>query len=153
MLGYNNLVRHSGNRHYIHLRFTLLLSSFGQAVVAGVVPSSRRFLPSIFIAHRVQQSHCSSSFHRLLLTHALTVYAQSKCVHKKKSPPFFTSTTSGGFELTKLTDTRLEDNLIRQQGEWNIRLQTVNLSCVGLFHNHHQRNEPDQSQPSPCILV
>ena len=35
----------------------------GQAVVTGVVPSSPRFLPSIFIAHRVQQSHCSSTFH------------------------------------------------------------------------------------------
>ena len=31
----------------------------GQAVVTGVVPSPPRFLPSIFIAHRVQQSHCS----------------------------------------------------------------------------------------------
>ena len=31
----------------------------GQAMVTGVVPSSPRFLPSIFIAHRVQQSHCS----------------------------------------------------------------------------------------------
>ena len=34
----------------------------GQAVVTGVVPYSPRFLPSIFIAHRVQQSHCSSFF-------------------------------------------------------------------------------------------
>ena len=31
----------------------------GQAMVSGVVPSSPWFLPSIFIAHRVQQSHCS----------------------------------------------------------------------------------------------
>ena len=34
----------------------------GQAVVTGFVPSSPRFLPSTFIARRVQQSHCSSIF-------------------------------------------------------------------------------------------
>ena len=37
----------------------------GQDVVTGVVPSSPRFFPSIFIAHSVQQSHCSSIFHRV----------------------------------------------------------------------------------------
>ena len=43
-----------------------------------------RFLPSIFIAHRVQQSHCSSILHQvLLLTHALALSA-SQFVHKKK---------------------------------------------------------------------
>ena len=35
--------------------------SSGQAVVTGVVPSPR-YVPSIFIAHRVQHSHCSSIF-------------------------------------------------------------------------------------------
>ena len=35
----------------------------GQAVVTGAVPSPPRFLPSIFIAHRVQQSHFSSIVH------------------------------------------------------------------------------------------
>ena len=34
----------------------------GQAVVTGSVPSSPRYVPSIFIAHRVQHSHCSSIF-------------------------------------------------------------------------------------------
>ena len=34
----------------------------GQTVVTGVVPSPPRFLPSIVIAHRVRQSHCSSIF-------------------------------------------------------------------------------------------
>ena len=32
----------------------------GQAVVTGVVPFPPRYVPSIFIAHRVQHSHCSS---------------------------------------------------------------------------------------------
>ena len=49
----------------------------------GVVPSSPRFLPSIFIAHRVQQSHCSSIFHRVLLTHALAVSARQFCAQEK----------------------------------------------------------------------
>ena len=56
----------------------------GQAVVTGVVPSPPRFLPSIFITHRVQHSHCSSSFHRVLQTHALALSA-SQLFHKKKS--------------------------------------------------------------------
>ena len=50
-----------------------------QAVVTCVVPSPSRFLPSIFIAHRVQQSHCSSIFHRvILLTHTDHITTNSK---------------------------------------------------------------------------
>ena len=90
--------------------------AFGQAVVKGVVPSPRRFLPSIFIAHRVQQSHCSSIFHRGLLTHALALSA-SQFVHKKKSQRIYTGMHSAELELTKLTYTRLEDNLIRHRGD------------------------------------
>ena len=88
----------------------------GQAVVTGVVPFPHRFLPSVFIAHRVQQSHCSSIFHRVLPTHALALSA-SQFVHKKKFPPNCTTMHSWGFELTKLTCTRLEDNLIRHRGD------------------------------------
>ena len=88
----------------------------GQAVVTGVIPSPLRFLPSIFIAHRVQQSHCSSIFHRTSLTHALALFA-SQFVHKKKSQRICTSMHSAGLELTKLTYTRLEDNLIRHRGD------------------------------------
>ena len=88
----------------------------GQAVVTGVVPSSPRFLPSICIAYRVQQSHCSSIFHRGLLTHALALSA-SPFVHNKKSQRICTSMRSAGLELTKLTYTRLQDNLIRHRGD------------------------------------
>ena len=63
----------------------------------------------------------------MLLTHALALSA-SQFVHKKKSPLIYTSMHSGGFELTKLTYTRLEDNLIRHWGssstpqrEWSRR--------------------------------
>ena len=93
----------------------------GQAVVKGVVPSPPRFLPSIFIAHRVQQSHCFSIFYRVLLTHAIALSA-SEFVHKKISPRIYTSRHSGGFELTKLTYTRLEDNLTRHRGDRLITL-------------------------------
>ena len=88
----------------------------GQAVITGVAPSSPPTLMlSIFIAHRVQQSNCSSIFHRReLLTHALALSA-SQFVHKKKSQRFYTSMHSAGLELTKLTHTRLEDNPIRHQ--------------------------------------
>ena len=88
----------------------------GQAVVTGVVPSPPRFLPSIFIAHRVWLSHCSSIFHRVLLTYAPALSA-SQFVHKKKSSRIYTSVPSGGSELTKLTYTRLEVNLIRHRGD------------------------------------
>ena len=85
-------------------------------MVTGVVPSPPRLLPSIFIAHRVQQSHCSSIFHRVLLTHALALSA-SQFVHEKKSQRIYTSMHSAGLELTKLAYTRLEDNLIRHRGD------------------------------------
>ena len=85
-------------------------------MVTGVVPSSPRFLPSIFIAHRVQQSHCSSIFHRVWLNHALA-FSASQFVRKKKSPRIYPSMDLGEFEVTKLTNTRLEDNLIRHRGD------------------------------------
>ena len=101
-------------------------------MVTGVVPSSPRFLPSSFTAHRVQQSHCSSIFHRVLLTHALALSA-SQFVHKKQSTRIYTSMHSAGLELTKLTFTRLEVNLIRHRGD---RLRTKYQVCrtALLFH-------------------
>ena len=89
-------------------------------MVTVAVPSPR-FLRSIFIAHRVQQSRCSSSFHRVLLTHALAL-SPSQFVQKKKSLPIYTGMHSEGLEHTKLTYTRLEDNLVRHRGD---RHQTV----------------------------
>ena len=96
--------------------YTSTFQLLDKVVVTGVVPSPPRFLLSNLIAHRVQQSHCSSIFHRVLLTHALALSA-SQLVHKKKSTRIYTSMHSGGFELTKLTCTRLEDNLIRHRGD------------------------------------
>ena len=94
--------------------------------VSPVLPP--QFLPSIRIAHRVQQSHCSSIFHRVLLTHAVALSA-CQLVHKKNSARLYRSMHSGGFELTKLTYTRLEDNLIRHRGDVPLR-RTRQLWCV-----------------------
>ena len=64
-------------------------SASGQAVVTGDVPSSPRFLPSIFIAHRVQQSHRSSIVHRVLLTHALALSARQLCARHVRHIRYF----------------------------------------------------------------
>ena len=88
----------------------------------------RPFFPPVlafnFIAHRVQQSHCSSISRRELLTHALALSA-SQFVHKKKSHRNYTSMHSAGLEVTKLTYTRLQDNLIpgTPPGRYTMRLQ------------------------------
>ena len=90
-----------GYNEKMFLRF--FFPAFGQATVTGVVPSHPRFLPSICNSHRVQQSHCSSIFHRVLLTHAPALSASQLVVHKKKSPRIYASMHSAGLELTKLT--------------------------------------------------
>ena len=109
----NKLTFFSSSFFFSHIYFP----ASGQAVVKGVVPSSPRFSPSIFIAHRVQQSHCSSIFHRVLLTHALAL-AASQFVRKKKPPRIYTSLHSTELKLTKMAYTRLEDNLIRHRSDY-----------------------------------
>ena len=118
--------------------FILFFSShlWTKAVVTGVVPSSPRFLPSIFIAHRVlQQFHCSSIFHRVFVANSLSRFRQVNLCTRKSPHPIYTSTHSGGFELTKLTYiyTRLEDNLIILSGVL-IRLTT----CKRLTNNNNR---------------
>ena len=85
-------------------------------MVTGVVPSALRFSSSIFIVHRVQQSHCSWILHRVLLPHAPALSA-SQFVHKKKAPRIYTRMHSGGLELMELNSTRLEDNLLCHRGD------------------------------------
>ena len=104
----------------------------GQAVVTGVIPPPPRFLPSIFIAHRVQQSHCSSIVHRVLLTHALAL-SSSHFVHKEKSQRIYATTHSAGLELTKLTYTRLENNLIRHAPPGRLIVSRVDFIVFVLF--------------------
>ena len=73
-------------KNIIHLLFFSRFSfpAFsGQSVVTGVVPSPFRYLALNFIAPSVRQSHCSSIFHRVLLTHALALFVKSICARKK----------------------------------------------------------------------
>ena len=63
---------------------------------------------------RVQQSHCSSIFHRVYIT--LSRFPQvNLCT--RKSPNEYIRVYTAGLELTNLTYTRLEDNLIRHRGD------------------------------------
>ena len=138
---------------YIYIYFFFAHFHFpasGQAVVAGFIPSPPRFLPSTFIAHRAQQSHCSSIVHRVLLTHALALSA-SQFVHKKKSRRIYTSMHSAGLELTKLTCTRLEDNLIRHRGDmyiarglvgFGLLCWRVHTGCSLAWRRRQQRKRP-----------
>ena len=79
---------------YMHIIFffvSVLLSSFWiSCVVSGVVPSPPRYMPSVFIAHRVQHSPCSSTSHGKLQTHVFAISA-SPFVHMKKFPRTYTS--------------------------------------------------------------
>ena len=71
---------------FFFFRFShLYFSCCGQAVVTAVVPSLPLVLAfNFYRAHRVQQSHCTSSLDRGLITHALALSARP-LVHKKKS--------------------------------------------------------------------
>ena len=96
---------------------THLLFSFWTSRGHRCRPFSPPALAFNFIAHRAQQSNCSSIFHRVLLT-----CSASQFVSKKKSPRIHTSMHSGGFELTKLTyhtiyQARGYLNLIRHRGD------------------------------------
>ena len=89
--------RKKRNCHYFSMIFffffslTLLFSSSsGQAVVViGVVPSPPRFLAfNFYRTSGVQQSHCSSIFHRVfLLTHALSRLPQKKSICARGKVP------------------------------------------------------------------
>ena len=125
--------------------FQLLQSLSGQVVVTGVVPSAPRFLPSIFIAQRVQQSHCSSIFHRVLLTHALALSA-SQIVRKKKSHTnlyeYIQQYTLGGIRTYK-TDLYLGHTF------FFVCFRTLLLSSFWTSRGHRQASTP--LPPGSCL--
>ena len=97
------LVHFQGEGHVFFFFFShFYFPASGQAVVTGVVPSPPRFLPSIFIAHRVPAIpllvHCSSS---VLLTHALALSASTNKGTQIIMHTFYESfallVTEGGF--------------------------------------------------------
>ena len=62
---------------------TFTFQLLDKAVVTGVDPSPPRFLPSIFIAHRVQQSHCSSIFQSNDANSRSRAFRKSICAQEK----------------------------------------------------------------------
>ena len=96
---------------------TLLLSSFWTSRSHRCRPFFSPPGPCLQLLSRIGFSTPTARrfFIECLLTHALALSA-SQFVHKKKSLRVYTSMHSAGFELTKLTYTRLEDNLIRHVG-------------------------------------
>ena len=119
--------------HFLHTStFQLLDKPWSQ--VLSFLPPGACLESSTFIANRVQQSHCSSIFYRVLLTHALALFA-SQFVHTKKTPRVYTSIYALGGIRSHETDlyTTLEDNLIRHRGDRGL-----------LLHNplYFQRNPP-----------
>ena len=96
--------------------FTSQLLDKPWSQVSSLLPPNSCLL---FLSHIIRFSNPTARrfFHRvLLLTHALALSA-IRFVHKKKSQRIYTSMHSAGLELTKLTYTRLEDNLIRHRGD------------------------------------
>ena len=117
------------------------LPASGQAMVTGVVPSAPRFLPSIFIAHRVQQSPCSSIFLSSVANSSSRAFRKS-IYAQEKVPTILYVCHSGGLELTKLTFTRVEDNLIRHRGDRLLRTYKVRFPAPQFdakLSSSHQR--------------
>ena len=88
---------------YIFFYTPFYFPASGQAVATGVVPFSPPVLACLqFLSRirRIQQSHCSSMFHPVLLTHALVLSA-SQFALKKKYPRIYTSTHSGDLNSRK----------------------------------------------------
>ena len=90
--------------------------------------SCLQFLPRIGFSNPTARRF----FNRMMLTHAVALSA-CQFVHKKKSQRIYTSMHSAGLELTKLTYTRLEDNLIRHRGDRS----TTYFQVSGLSHPTH----------------
>ena len=90
-------------------------------MVTGVVPSPARFLPSIFIAHKGSAIPLLVDFSSRVANSLSRAFRKSICA-REKVPTNLYEYALGGFDVTKLTYTRLEGNLIRNRGD---RLQTT----------------------------
>ena len=103
---------------YIYFFTNIYFPPSGQAVVTGVVPFSPPGSCLQFcIAHRVLANPLLVVLHRVLLTQTLSRFPRVNWCTRKSPHDFFTSMHSGGLELTKVTCTKLEDNLIRRRGD------------------------------------
>ena len=73
--------------------FTFQLLDKSWSLVSPLLP---RFLPSIFIAHRVQQSHCSSILHRLLVANSRSRAFRKSISAQEKVPTNIYECALGG---------------------------------------------------------
>ena len=71
-------------------------------------------------------------------------------MHKKKSPRIYTSMHSERFELTKLTYTRLEDNLIRHRGD---RLTLYPSEAITYFEKIENANPVTKIKMTASVYV
>ena len=102
---------------FLFLFHTPTLQFLDKQSVTGVVPSSPRFLPSVFIVHRVQQSHCSSIFSSSVANSRCRAFRKSICAREKVPTRSYEYALGGIRTHDKLTHTRLEDDLIRHRGD------------------------------------
>ena len=126
--------------------FSLLLSSFWTKLwsqVSSPSPPPVRAFIYIF-AHRVQHSHRSSIFYRMVANSRSRAFREFICAHKKNSLRIHTSMHSGGLEVTQLTNSRHEDNLFHHRGD---RLVLVESSHVCVSRICGVYSVPVQQQP------
>ena len=112
---------------YIYIFSHLYFPASGQAVVKGVVPSAPRFLPSIFIA-RIGFSNPTARrfFIKCVANSRSRTSRKTICAQEKVPTNLCEYMLSAGLELTKLTYTRLEDNLLRHRGDRDLDIPTPN---------------------------
>ena len=75
-----------------------------------------RLLPSFLRARRAQESYCSSICHLCVANSRPSAFRRSICAKENVAANLY-ERELGGLELTELTDTKLEDNLILYRGD------------------------------------
>ena len=94
-----------------------------------------------FIAHTVHNPTARRFFIECYLL-TLSRFPASQVVRKKKSPRNYTHMHSRGFELTKLTYTRLKDHLIRHLGDRQYMIHGAAPGYRGLSNAHKRSSVP-----------
>ena len=82
----------------------------------------------------------------------LSRFPQVKFVHKKKSQRIHTSMHSAGLDLTKLTYTRLEDNLTRRRG-YHAVARRSDIFCLSCESRKKLRHKGRILMPSPLDVL
>ena len=107
-------------------------------MVSGVFPSPPGYVPSVFIARKVQHSQRLVDFHRMLVTHAFALSA-SHFVHKKMVPTNLYEYALGGTRTYEIDlYCRHEDNLLGHRGDRQFQLliscpQKQDCDSIGLM--------------------